>query len=154
MTSPLRRDAEKYRRWVLGLEGVTSSVRWRVERGGKSPHDLVLEWWLDGRWVRIGMDITFLAADFMYENESVLYPPPARGGQMYFNRLRTAIKDGWETAGAILEHEKVGREPPFGTDDEYWAVRDRLDLGPQCDVCGGALAAGQKGRHHSCGGRP
>jgi hypothetical protein len=112
----LRRAINGDRRFVPGYEVVISGLRFRVEQGHKGPADLVLLWFTPTGWRRIEMAAGALMADFFYENEHGLYPPPHYlGGEKYRDFLKHAMQHGWEKADAGLKSEKqLKQERLFG----------------------------------------
>ena len=59
-----------------------------------------------------------MLADFFFENEDALSPPPYAGGQYYLNHCRTATQVGWERAAETLRNERAASKQQKG------AVRD------------------------------
>lgn len=107
----LRRQIEgDQRRFVVGYEVNISGIRFRVEQGRKDPNDRVLLWLTPTGWVPIEMAAGALMADFFYENEHVLYPPPYAGGEKYRDFLKHAMQHGWEKAVAGLRAEKSAKQ--------------------------------------------
>ena len=96
------------RRFTSGDNFELGAVRFRVERGSKSPDDLRMDWNVNGRWVAVPMSALFLLTDFLWENEHVLYPPSSgnQGGEKLFEALRRARNHGWEAATGYLEAER------------------------------------------------
>lgn len=82
----------------------------RVVRGRKSAQDLKLEWLVGGQWVAVPMAAAALLTDFFYENEDCLYPPPAAGGEYLLAYLRQAAENGWQSADARLQNEKLAAQ--------------------------------------------
>ena len=109
MSDRLRYDVEQYRRWVMGDAGrFDCGLQWRVVRGKKRAGDLRMEWNVAGRWVPVGMDASFVLADFHYEIEDVLYPPPQHlGGEKFHRALRASIEHGWRRAASELDAERA-----------------------------------------------
>ena len=108
------------RRWRDGWSRRIDGISFRIVRGRKGPNDLRLDWYVDGQWRPIHMRIAALLTDFFYENEDVLYPPPAKGGQKILDYLRWAAKNGWEKAEAGLRAEReLKRARPVLFDDIY-----------------------------------
>lgn len=86
-----------------------SGLHFRVVRGSKSPDDLRLEWSTGGQWWPVHMAAVALMADFFYENEDRLYPPPRyRGGRYFLDYLYESVIKGWERADLKLRLEKRG----------------------------------------------
>jgi hypothetical protein len=94
------------RRWAAGQSFTLNGLRWRIQAGKKGPHDLRLEVLAPEGWLPVRMAMGWMQADFFYENEDVLYPPPAQGGQRYLHYVDGAARLGWETAQAMLESEQ------------------------------------------------
>lgn len=101
-------------RWHAGWKHKVAGIHLRVVTGKKSPDDLRIEWLTSEGWIAIPMAAGAVMADFWYENEDVLYPPPAMGGRKYLSYLATAARDGWEAADATLQAERAAKrgEPP------------------------------------------
>jgi hypothetical protein len=93
-------------------------MEFRVAQGNKTRGDahlygdLILCWNtpLKG-WQRVEMDAAFLIADFMYENENVLYPQRLgwQGGEKPLQQLRIAARNGYEQATNTLHRERSAR---------------------------------------------
>ena len=98
------------RRFVVGYEVQVSGIHFRVEQGRKHPDDRVLLWNTPTGWVPIEMAAGALMADFFYENEHVLYPPPYSGGEKYREFLKHAMQHGWDKAVAGLRMEKNAKQ--------------------------------------------
>lgn len=106
------------RRWKAGARGTVSGIPFRVVEGRKGPDDLMLQFYVatpnGGEWRAVGMDIGFLLADFLPENEDFLYPDAARsriagGGDYYLSECWHARKHGWLSAKQKLVRERAGR---------------------------------------------
>jgi len=95
-----------HRRFHDGYMEEISGLPFRVRQGRKHENDLVLEWHTGDSWRAIDMRAGFLLADFFYENEHVLYPPPAQGGEKYRRAMERAIQRGYDEATAELLKEK------------------------------------------------
>jgi hypothetical protein len=63
------------------------------------------------------MALGFMLADYWCENETVLYPPPALGGQFYLNAVAGAAKKGWREELRILEQQKLVKRGRLPSDD-------------------------------------
>lgn len=96
-------------RWRAGDERDIDGLRFRVTQGVKSPDDLRLDVKADGSWRAVHMRLGAFLADFFFENEDVLYPPPAKGGRKYLTYLRDATRYGWTKADAVLRIERRQR---------------------------------------------
>lgn len=105
------------RRWREGQEFDFDGLRFRVCRGKKAPADLRLDVMTGGTWRAVHMRLGAMLADFFYENEDVLYPPPAKGGRKYLDYCRDAAKHGWEKAEAVLRIERR-QKSLFDEEDE------------------------------------
>lgn len=109
------------RRFKAGDQFKIDGVHFRVREGdkpvrggsrrGEHGHDLVLEWWLpnEDRWVRPTFAPLALMVDMLCENEDVLYPPPAKGGEYLIEHLLTARHGGHEMAARELAEDKAKR---------------------------------------------
>lgn len=103
------------RRWKEGDYGRVSGIPYRIVKGRKAEDDLVLELHAGGDWRRIGMDLGFLLADFLPENEDVLYPAAASqrvaggGGDYYLSECWHARKHGWQSALQKLVRERAAK---------------------------------------------
>jgi hypothetical protein len=108
MTNHLRPPiANGQRRFACGLDVEVSGLGFRIVPGSKVPGDLILQWRTPGGWRHIRLDALGLLADFFYENEHWLYPPPANEGGEYVRRfLGTAVSRGWECAASRLHEER------------------------------------------------
>lgn len=103
------------RRFGIGNDWSIGGVHVRVVRGHKPdpqnptrkhPGDLRLEIETRSGWVPVKMALVGLLANFFYENEETLYPPPRyEGGKKFWRWLRLAIDD-WQKASSQLEDEK------------------------------------------------
>lgn len=102
------------RRFQAGQTFTFDGITFRVQQGDKRTAegvegvDLRLDWYTpDGRWVAIGMGTVAFMADFLFENEQVLFPPPRyQGDGKFWTFLRHAMKHGHDKAIAGLEAEK------------------------------------------------
>jgi len=96
------------RRFNAGEYFNVSGIEFRVEQGRKHPDDRVLLWWSqEYGWKPIEMTVGFLLADFFFENEEVLYPKPAKGGDYYLDACEVAARNGWRQADEQLKAAKV-----------------------------------------------
>lgn len=99
------------RRWEAGMKFELDGIHYRVVRGVKGPDDLRLDHLIDGTWRPIHMRQGALLADFFFENEDVLYPPPQyKGGKKYLEYVRDAARCGWEKTEAVLRLERRQKE--------------------------------------------
>jgi hypothetical protein len=92
-----------------GMSFFIAPFEYRVVPGKKDPNDLVLEVLKAGTWHKVTMDHAFLYADFFYENEEVLYPPPYRGGHYFLRRLKDAAVLGWRHEAQRLKDQKQAK---------------------------------------------
>lgn len=103
------------RRWREGDKGWVSGIPYRIVRGSKSPDDLILQLHAGGEWRNVSMDLGFLLADFLPENEDVLYPDQQSkriaggGGDYYLSELWHARKHGWQSARQKLLRERAAK---------------------------------------------
>ncbi len=79
--------------------------------GAKSPDDLVLQRWENGRWQPVFMEEAFLMVDFFHENEGALNPyrPNWRqsGGRYFLAEVMDAARSGWtEPTRRLREHRR------------------------------------------------
>lgn len=82
-------------------------VRFRVTEGRKAAGDLRMEWLgASGEWQPMTFLPVFALCDFFYENEDVLYPPPAKGGDYFRQAVCFAMRDGWRIQADRLRGEK------------------------------------------------
>lgn len=89
---------------TFGIDG----VGFRVVKGDKGPEDLRLEWrCMLPTWRPVSMRAAAALADFFYDNEDALYPPPALGGVYFLRYLDQAARHGYETADQRLRIEKA-----------------------------------------------
>ncbi len=88
------------------------ALSFRVERGRKGPADLRLEVWNGREFVAVSMHTVFRLADFLFENEDVLYPPEHgyRGGAMFLQYVRMAAFNGYAVAEQRLDEDKNGTD--------------------------------------------
>jgi len=97
--------------FAVGDDGDIGGIRWRIVQGNKGPTDLILE--LEGRtgFAPARMALGGLMADFFYQNEERLYPRTFgyRGGELYLDFLRVALRRGWRQAHLELEAEREKR---------------------------------------------
>lgn len=108
----------RQRRFHAGQTFTFDGITFRVQQGDKRTADgtegvdLRLDWYTpDGRWVAIGMGTVAFMADFLFENEDVLYPPPRyQGGGKFWGFIRHAMKHGHEKAIAGLNAEKDAKQ--------------------------------------------
>lgn len=99
------------RRWTEGWEDSVDGVGYRVVRGSKSQNDLRLDWRAGGGWRPVAMRTGALLADFFYENEHVLYPPPRlQGGERYLGYIEQAARGGWAPAELTLREQSFRRQ--------------------------------------------
>lgn len=100
------------RRWKAGDKLCVSGIWFRIEPGKKQARvsggqDLRLEAWSGRAWVPVEMALGAFLADFFYENEEVLYPPPNMGGQYYIEYVcNEAAHRGWVTAALNIRKER------------------------------------------------
>lgn len=88
-------------------------IDFRVVRGKKGPADLRLDWLLSVGWQPVCVDIVGLIADFVYENENYLYPPPRfKGGEKFMAYIRQAVGDGYRQANHDLHLERAVKHHP------------------------------------------
>lgn len=122
------------RRWKAGWRYTLAGLPLRVVPGAKSPEDLRIDWMTpDGTWRAVPMAAGAIFADFWFDNENVLYPPPAAGGQYYLRYLSQAANDGWEAADGRLKAEQAAKRPqPAPSTVVNWC-RDRAPDG--AEVC-------------------
>lgn len=102
------------RRFMAGQRFQIGAIHLRVEPGYKKPRgpgeDLRLELLTESGWIPIRFALAALIADFAFENEDVLYPPPRYlGGDKFAAYIVRAMTDGWEVAEAVLQREKRQR---------------------------------------------
>lgn len=120
------------RRWYAGQSFSIDDMHFRVVAGKKGPDDLRLDQLVDGKWVAVRMAVGGMMADFFFENEEVLYPPPAKGGKKYLDYVRDAARFGWERAEAALRVERaVKNMQPSLFDAMKDALRPVPDLGSE-----------------------
>lgn len=100
------------RRFSAGDQFELGGLRFRVRAGQKEPRgpgeDLVLDWLTpEHGWKAVPGSAGALIADFICENEGVLYPsPPFEGADKYRKYLTHAIRHGWMKAEAGLRLER------------------------------------------------
>jgi len=98
------------RRWEAGRYLMVDQQRFRVVAGRKFPGDLVLEWNVDGSWVRLRMASAFLLVDFLAENEDARTPFMRRwrepGGDFFMRYVQAARFNGWESAAAEVRAQR------------------------------------------------
>jgi hypothetical protein len=98
------------RRWKAG-SAWTTEEGWhvRVVPGDKAEDDLVLE--VDGGsgYRRIRMETVAMMADFLFDNERVLYPSVNHeGGGMVLRLMKTAMTRGWRAARDEAKFKRPG----------------------------------------------
>lgn len=101
------------RRWAAGDEYWSKEgLHLRVVEGAKPVNgngegrDLRLEVDVNGQWTAVHMELGFALADFFYENEEVLFPPPQyKGGEKYLEQVQNAARFGYLAAQEWLERE-------------------------------------------------
>ncbi len=103
------------RRFAAGDVFDQQGIRLRVVAGRKPAAgdgiDLRLDVLTPTGWVAVPLSVVGLMADFMYENEGVLYPKPQfKGGEKVWEYLRHSVKHGWSKAEAGLRLEKRYKE--------------------------------------------
>jgi hypothetical protein len=98
------------RRWQPHWRKTVAGLPLRVVPGYKAPDDLRLEWLTPDGWRPVTMAAGAILADFWYENEEVLYPPPAAGGHYYLSYVNQAAHEGWEVADARLLAERQAKQ--------------------------------------------
>jgi hypothetical protein len=101
------------RRWAPS--NITlSTTRYRVVQGIKSPDDLRLERFDNGRWMPVFMEEVFLMADFFHENEGALNPyrPYWResGGTYFLKEVIDAARNGWTAPTSRLRENRRRKE--------------------------------------------
>ena len=101
------------RRWKPGPVRV-GAFQFQVVKGRKHPDDLRLDMWAGnlagpGVWVSVPMCLGAVLADFFYENEGIIYPPPMLGGRKYLDYVNVAATQGWQVADAGLRAERQAR---------------------------------------------
>ena len=97
------------RRFHPGDEWEAGGVRFRCVAGNKGPGDVRLEWWIVDRWLPVICDALFAAFDCIAENEDVLYPHPARGGEELLRYFKIARSNGWREAARMLHLARVNK---------------------------------------------
>lgn len=98
------------RRFAAGQRYVISGLTFRVVPGAKAPNDLRLDVaYAGGIYRPVRMSLGAFLADYFYENEAELYPPPALGGDKYLAYLARAARDGWREADEVLRREQTRR---------------------------------------------
>jgi hypothetical protein len=97
-----------------GRAGIAGGVNWRVIPGHKAPGDLVIQWYVNERWIPVSLDTIFVAIDLICQNEDELYPFPAKGGQMVITALQEARRLGFEHATGWLHLQRQNREERGG----------------------------------------
>lgn len=82
-------------------------IEWRVETGKKKEGDLKILLRIPD-WTVVSMNMSALLADFLYQNENVLYPPTEGylGGEKFHQFLDKAMSEGVLAASDELEQEK------------------------------------------------
>lgn len=77
-----------------------------------------MEWMVGGQWQAIPMEAVAILTDFFYENENVLYPPPAEGGDYFMTYLHGAATEGFGVVEVQLQAEKQQKRATEHTVDE------------------------------------
>lgn len=108
------------RRWNAETNFELAGMQFRVVHGVKAPDDLRLDWLVRdvqgiGHWITVPMSVALMLCDFFFENEDVLYPPPAKGGKYFLDYVRVACRSGWEKAQAGI---RMARQAKQGLFDE------------------------------------
>lgn len=90
------------RRFRAGQQREFDGIRVRIVPGYKRTRgdadDLRLEWETPSGWRAVSMATVLAMADFFYENEDALYPPPRyQGGRYWADALTRAMQSGWRT---------------------------------------------------------
>lgn len=104
------------RRWQPRPWFEVDGLWFKVERGKKAPDDLRLDilaayrdeetGLVEARALPVSMSFSAILADFFYENENVLYPPPRfKGGKRHSQHMALAEQQGWEVAEALKAEE-------------------------------------------------
>lgn len=96
----------RQRRFYAGWADNVGGVEFRCVQGKKHPDDLKLEWLWGDEWVPLTLDVVFLAVDMICENEDVLYPYPAKGGQYTLDAVKAARIRGWHYAVELLHRQR------------------------------------------------
>jgi hypothetical protein len=109
------------RRWHEGDHGDLCGVPYRVVKGvkfrGVNPeeNDLVMQWWVNGRWRNLDMKVGAVMADFFYENEELAFPPERNpkwlGGNYYLAYINGAAQSGWKQADKRLREQSDKQRP-------------------------------------------
>ena len=97
------------REFAAGDTFELAGIWFRVVEGRKGPEDLRMDWLTESGWVAIPFVVLYLLTHFLTENEDVLYPPPAAGGDKLMTELWWARRRGWRHAEARLEAEKAAK---------------------------------------------
>lgn len=109
------------RRWTARKAFKVDGVWYQVVEGVKSADDLRMDilvptMGLDGlygrKWQPIHMSHSAIVADFLYDNEEVLFPRGVGnnlGGVKHRNHLRLSEEEGWEAAMKKLRGEQARR---------------------------------------------
>lgn len=97
------------RRFCDGWHREYDGLHLRVRAGRKAPDDLVMEMFVGGEWKIVSMGLVAILTDFLCENEDVLYPPPAKGGDKFMGFLARAKLFGHDNAIQQLEAEKANK---------------------------------------------
>jgi len=99
-----------FRRFEAGEFHECDGIGFRIVKGVKSPEDLRLDWWTGSEWRAISSKTVGFMAEFIYENEHVLYPPPLQGGEKFVAYLKHSIQHGTGKAQAGLDVERRNKQ--------------------------------------------
>jgi hypothetical protein len=97
------------RQFSAGDEFDVHNIHYRVVAGYKGPDDLRLEWCCAGAWQPVHMAHAAVHTAFFCENEDVLYPWPAAGGNYFLGFLHTSARRGWIYAVNELQNQKENK---------------------------------------------
>lgn len=112
------------REFGAGDQFMAGGVAFRVVHGEKGPDDLRLDWLVNGYWQPVILDAVFAVVDMVAQNEDLLYPFPARGGEEVIRYLRLAREVGWQRAALQLQKARAEKQrkleegPELGEGDQ------------------------------------
>lgn len=95
------------RRFEAGQTFTIGQLQYRIERGDKHPDDLRLDWRYCGDWQPVVLDHVALIVDMIADNENILYPPPAAGGDYVRRYVIKALREGWRAAVVELHTQRA-----------------------------------------------
>ena len=104
------------RSFNVGDTATFNELRLEVRKGRKmgptGEEDLILYMYNGYEHRKVPMPLVYYIAQFLYENEDVLYPPERgfEGGEKFLDAVTEAARNGWEQQAEKLAGERRDRK--------------------------------------------